>query len=72
MIDDVPAPAAAALLKLIPMLRNQCVLIQLVTHVEIALRGWLRTFISRTEQMAIIAAIHPVADQRPQLNRDAA
>src|SRR5688572_14264459 len=43
-----------------------------VAHREVRLIAQLRVFVPRTDELAIVAAIDTVADQRPQRGRNAA
>src|SRR5437667_3643523 len=46
--------------------------VESVAHVKIVQRGALRELVPRAHQLAIVAAVHAVADQRPQFQWDAA
>src|SRR5262249_30736592 len=51
---------------------DQCNVVEAVAHGEIRLFARLRELVPRTDELAIVAAVHAVADQRPQLGGYAA
>src|SRR4051812_11418842 len=46
--------------------------VEAVTHLEVRLRARLREAVPRADELAVVAAVDPVADQRPQLLRNGA